>query len=59
MNDKTDVIYAHIRLVLISLTVAGALAGFIIGVVISRSLTAQVANPAMLSILQEASPKAT
>ncbi|SFC49772.1 methyl-accepting chemotaxis protein [Polaromonas sp. OV174] len=39
LNDKTDLIYANIRLLLISLTAGGVLAGIVIGIVISRSIT--------------------
>ncbi len=42
LHEETDVIYAHIRLLLIGLTIGGVVVGIVIGVVISRSLTGQL-----------------
>jgi methyl-accepting chemotaxis protein len=42
LNDATDVIYANIKLLLISLTIGGVLLGVLIGIFISRNLTRQL-----------------
>ncbi len=39
LNEETDTIYSRIRVLLISLTVGGALVGLAIGVALTRSLT--------------------
>jgi methyl-accepting chemotaxis protein len=42
LHEETDMVYASIRILLISLTIGGVLAGVVIGVVIARSLTGQL-----------------
>ncbi|MDW5442259.1 methyl-accepting chemotaxis protein [Polaromonas sp. SM01] len=49
LNDETDRIYANIRLLLISLTVGGVLAGIAIGVVISRAITRPLGQALVLA----------
>ena len=42
LNDETDIIYANIKTLLISLTLGGVLLGVFIGIFISRNLTRQL-----------------
>ncbi|MBB2775410.1 UNVERIFIED_ORG: methyl-accepting chemotaxis protein [Comamonas terrigena] len=42
LNDETDAIYAHIRMLLIALTLGGVAVGAILGVLITRGLTRQL-----------------
>ncbi len=42
LNDETDLIYAHIRTLLLVLTFGGVLFGVVLGLLISRNLTRQL-----------------
>ena len=42
LNEETDAIYAHIRILLISLTVGGVIVGIAIGGLLTRGLTRQL-----------------